>query len=284
MKLEKLDATSVINVIDLVAVFTGESRRNVLEMVTPLRISASSLSKRKSFPDSFLADLEGFIITLPREARAAIAAYVTTITDAKQPTLNNDFAEWIDAKDVTSQDFVDRCANENGHYLIFRSPAERQLEIADMTINFDTQRNILPHFETTFYRGDDAFSIIKGQIFQMGSYVHAIGKVLNNPGMRFSKLRPYTRPNGCTDMYGIRLGKSQDGNLPYAHMIYCYQLRRRRSFSTVRKILSVTHPYDDDGNVVNLLSEEIDTIGEILRLIAPTGLKENGLVAEFFGA
>lgn len=303
LELERLDVKSLLKVIDLVVVFRDANRDSVLTEIAKMGsdrveegsekrprygISASSLSRRKSFPPEFLRNLESYVLLLPEAERSAVLSYVSAVTDTDRPSLRSDFEGWIDYADVTSESFVQRCTNENGQYLIFRSPGNNLVEVARMTIVFDKSRNRIPSFETSFYVGrhskeigsEDNLvpqSMVRGLIFEVGNYAYAIGKSVNNRAMRFSKLRPNTRPGGETDLYGIRVANSTSVNRPYAHFIYCYQLKRPRFQSVMQKLLTVSEINDD------LLDQEIDEISEIRALLQDTQVEENGLVSKPFG-
>lgn len=277
-QLRALEAAQVVMVIDLMKTMRGDrNREDTVRFISNESSTADAVAKRQSHPAEFLEELWAAVERCGPEIRAAVIGYISGLAGQSHGRLEKSFEDWIDKHDVKSDSFAKRCANENGNFLIFRCFDGQACDVAEMRVTYDQTTTLMPQFETTFFKAGAAHAQVKGVLFEVGNYAYAIGKSVNNRAMRFSKLRPYTRPSGETDLYGLRVANSNGANRPYAHFIYCYQLKRKRSAQKLKKLLAVTDIMND------LLDQEIDEIAEIRALLLETEITENGIVAKSFG-
>lgn len=276
--LEALGAPQVLKIIDLLTLLEGHGSRDAtLRAISDITISADKINERKSYPPEFLKALWARIKAADLTVQSTITGYIAGQTGQTHNRLEKSFKGWIDAHDVASDSFAQKCANKKGNYLIFSCSEGTSCEVSEMNISADPSKTLLPKFETTYYKDGAPQAQVKGVIFEVGNYAYSIGKSYNNRAMRFSKLQPYTRPGGETDLYGIRVATSSGASRPYAHFIYCYQLRRKRTKTVLKRLLSVNDIKAD------ILDQEIDEIEEIRTLLTNPEIVENGIVSQKFG-
>lgn len=267
-----LKPTDVCTVIDLYGTFVGKSRAKLLPEISQFKISVSGMSRRQSFDTGFLTDLENAVGQLPKHQKAAIDTFVAGATGLAAPSLEETIHRWIDSREIDSQGFAERCANDKGHYLVLRLPSSKQLMIAYMRITFDPAQDILPHFETSTFDNGSQERLVQGQIIYHGDHAYTLGKVHGTKEIRVSKLGLNTLLTEQTDLYGIRLGKSANINRPYGHLVYGLQLIENSPDDVLAELKSET------GLTEKKLAKRVPDLKKIKDLLKPQKVAELGLI------
>jgi len=241
-------------------------------------ISHKALNKRRSFDEIFRRGLSDVIDELTESERAAITAYIeTSFVSSDQPSLGRCIAEWLRPDEIENGEFAEKCTNEHGKFLLIRSPEPGRVRTSLMEVSFSPAKDVCPTYVTTRTRNNDR-QVLRGQLFEHKGYHYAAGRYDTIDGIRFSKIQMYERPDledpdeMRYDLYGIRVGHSRDPNLPYAHLIYGYQLKSERDKAIIDKLMQAESADDQT------LKIQIQNLDFIMKMLTPDSLRSNGLM------
>ena len=279
LKAKNESPPDINKIISTIALIEGRTKQTIVERINRISgesVSYGAITKRSDFPDKFLDALEGIINALePHQKEFILKENRLGGPDIQRNELSSDILEWISFHKFSGMRFIEKCTNsvngDNGSFLLIRRSSEDLIHLSRMIVSYDPTRFAYPTFVTTRYSDEKKVDkVVRGGIVESGASIYAIGRVKNDTGVRFSRLNFYTRTNR-TDLYGIRCGHSINTNRPYAHLLYAYQLKKKRSHDEILDILYARDASDP------ILSREIQDFSKIMDLLDPKNIIEMGL-------
>jgi hypothetical protein len=277
MKLRGADAVRIRRVLKFVCDCKSLTQGELLDQIKKMgaeSISAGGLAKRKAFSDRFVECLMSVVGGLRPHEQAflefelnpdLLSGVSHTDLVLGGPALKS-MRDWLNVKPSLNR-LTTHCVNDDGHYLLLRMKGPSQISLSEMRIEFKSAIGLLPTFTTTRIGAEGVEKVVRGTIFESGLTVYAIGQIVDDPGLRFSRLNYFNR-SGRTDLYGLRLGHSNETQRPFAHIVYAYQLKRKRE--RLSELLTATDIRDP-------LFSDIEGFETILRLIQANQMLEGGL-------
>lgn len=243
------------------------------------RVTASKIKDRRKFPKLFIKELENLINAddFSEFDRSLIDIKVNYSDKSIYEGVNivsagmsfNSMNSWMKNRSEPSSKFRKICSGKNNQFLLFRAQSEKFVSISRMKIVHLPQIHTTPLFITKRGLGGFDQRIVRGQIFEAGSSIFAIGQIKGSHAIRFTRLSFVEHPIRC-DLYGIRCGHSALNNRAYAHLVYAYQCNKFEP--DLRAIIRSGVSIDDP-----VLGKHIPNWDAIAARLIPSGLSEMGL-------